>query len=379
MKRKREKLFININSVTFYFPLYTYNDGKTDEFIGTPLECYDFGKKELQEPFKLRELKPEILPIVPSTSTFDSFTHISNLLTAQKNLERSGVLGMINAHVLESIGNENPSKLLFETWRSVSRKTLRDYIQYDARGVKRNFITTLVRLRQHHVLNYNDVFNRILYPGKEKENVYGLRHIPVGYVTPDANILRQYLWSYKSMEMKNGFIVQKYDHRRVAIFYDLHEKTFIVKVYPEDYETIYFDNKLDEDIVSVIGNKSPEYKQMEIKVNDNEIDNYKPERTRVFNFEKFTRENTFMFSLEKFKKRNRNRVSLTVNDNDMNNVNEIQIYPVNYTLLIYSIVKTWLHSYSEYFEEYLITETKPYFQCYYDKLMGMFTNTYVLN
>ena len=63
MKRKYQEPCINVDSVILYFPLYKYNNGKSDKCIGTPPECYDVRKKELQEPFKIRELKPEILPI----------------------------------------------------------------------------------------------------------------------------------------------------------------------------------------------------------------------------------------------------------------------------------------------------------------------------
>ena len=61
-----------------------------------------------------------------------------------------------------------------------------------------------------------------------------------------------------------------------------------------------------------------------------------------------------------------------------NTLKPMEIYPVNYTILCYSIIRTWLHVYSDYFgEKYKLTQT-TYFQCYFDKLTVMYRNTYLV-
>jgi len=372
---------INAEFSTSYFPKYTYKDGEPDEFLGTPPDCYDFKRRELQSPLKLREMKTKVLPIIPSKRTFDSFGHIGNILDVQRKLERSAVLGMIKAHVLDSSGDEHPSKLLFKAWNSVCRKTLRNYINTDARGVKREFISSLIQLRKNDVFDYSETFSRLLSPENKKINMSGIRYVPVGYITPDANVLRQAMWSYNSLKLDDPLMVQLIEHRRVAIFYDLITSNFIVKIYLEERD-VYFDDFSDKSIIENISSESPEYKEMEIKVKEREINNYKPVCTRVFNNEKFTGEQSFTLSLKDFPERYDKRISVTVSDEDLHGQKHTPmfIYPVNYTLLIYSIIRTWLHAYSEYFgEEYEIMVKKPYFQCYYDELMGMYTNTYVVN
>lgn len=381
MTKSPVDITINAEFSNSYFPKYTYKDGEPDEFLGTPPDCYDFERKELQSPLKLREMKTKVLPIVPSKRTFDSFGHIGSILDVQRKLERSAVLGMIKAYVLDSSGDEHPSKLLFKAWNSVSRISLRNYINTDARGIKREFISNLIKLRKNDVFDYAEIFSRLLFPENKKVNMSGIRYVPVGYITPDANVLRQAMWSYNSFKLIDPIMVQLTEHRRVAIFYDLMTSNFIINVYSED-RNVYFDDYSDRSIIRNVGSESPEYKEMEIKVKERDINKYKPVCTRVFNNEQFSGEQSFTISLKDFPERYEKKVSILVTDEDIHGAKHEQlfVYPVNYTLLIYSIIRTWLHVYSEYFgEEYIIREKKPYFQCYYNDLMGMYTNTYVVN
>jgi hypothetical protein len=293
---------------------------------------------------------------------------------------------MVKAYVLDSSGDsdEHSSKLLFKAWSSVSRKKLRDYLKNDTRGVKREFISSLIWLRKHFIFDYAETFSRLLSPVILKVNLSGIRYFPVGYVTSDSNILRQGLWSFNALKLHDGYgIYQCIDHRRVAIYYDIITNNFVVKTYPEK-SNLFFDNHSEEDVVNNIGNNSPEYKEMEIKVKQREINNYRPLATRVFNAEKLDGDQIITFSLEGFSKRNNLKVLMTVTDEDIDRDIDIDSslmkYPINYTLLVYSIIQTWLHVYSEYFgEKYLIKEKKPYVQCYYDDLIGMYTNTYIFN
>lgn len=372
---------INIGLIDSYFPHYTYGSNEKHKFIGTPPNCYDLENTcEIPSPINLKEMKIELLPIIESSYIFNSFDYIEKLITVYQNLERSAVLGKMKEYILESSDTKHPSKLLFDAWNSVTKQSIKKYISNDGRGIKREFISEFIGLRRNIIFNYSDIFAGVLQNIKNV-NISGIRYIPVGYITPDTNVLRQHLWSYHSLKKThNRDVVQMVAHRKVVIFYDLITQDFIIKVYKEKNTDIYFDNISDTDIVKHLSENTPEYKEVEIKVDS--IYKYAPTATRVFNRDKILSDKTYVFSLDNFIKRYDNKILLTLSDIEMfkepNTLKPMETYPVNYTILCYSIIRTWLHVYSDYFgEKYKLTKN-TYFQCYFDKLTGMYTNTYLV-
>jgi hypothetical protein len=207
--------------------------------------------------------------------------------------------------------------------------------------------------------------------------------IPVGFVTTDCNILREFQYFFNGVNILPRFVMIYFCLRKNKFHVVWHQwRDIFMTSSLDNTKSIYVDNHTQEELLGGPLKNRQEFKKINIH---SSVPVPADEATRVFNQGLFGKIRKFSFSLQSFIKRYQMRIPLNVKDENMSQfTSSASILPVNYTIVVYSIVRTWLSQHSESFKQrvgidYSLGEEQPYLLCKQVNSMGdMLTNTFLL-
>jgi hypothetical protein len=356
--------------------------------LGTPKECYNFFCKDEEKIYiyskGIKKVLKRKLPIVNNILEIDSQEILIEMMWS---LEEE----LIQIGITEMLKNKE-EKLEIEidnTYKNINKINIRSLM---GRYYKK--LNSLSQLRLSFAKNFTSnkqltaICLGLLDEYEFLEKTVG-RYLFIGYVSTDCNYLRKYLWRINFKDYYDGKLrFRRLDTRKVLIFFDMKTLDFIVtsrkrKSHPQiNIQSGFFDEYDDKQIEEMIRYTNDDFKKINIEM-ENPF-KYSSGNTRVRNmndFGKCLKDEYYCFSLKDFDIRYRNCVKMSVSDKQMCKESErFNLYPVNYNVLVYSIIRTWLHIYSRYFihiKNYDLRKYNPVFKCEFDDDLKCLTNSFV--